>query len=47
MGRRMATLAELQTIYSLEDAYLMYEVILVNNHNERQTLKGKPNGHNH
>lgn len=46
-GRRYATLIELQTVYSLEDAYLMYEVIVVNNHNERLMLDRGRNGHDH
>ena len=36
---KLATLYELQTIYSYEDALDMYEVICVNNYNERQILK--------
>ena len=34
ISRGMATLFELQEVYSWEDAYNMYEVILVNNYNE-------------
>ena len=34
ISKRLATLFELQTIYSLDDLYDMYEVILVNNYNE-------------
>ena len=34
ISKQMATLFELQTIYSLDDLYDMYEVILVNNYNE-------------
>ena len=34
ISKKMATLFELQTIYSLDDLYDMYEVILVNNYNE-------------
>lgn len=36
---KLATLYELQTIYSYEDALDMYEVICVNNYNERQIIK--------
>lgn len=32
--RRLATLHELQTVYSLDDAYDLYEVAVVNNYNE-------------
>lgn len=32
----MATLAELQTVYSLEDAWDMLEIITVDSHNQRQ-----------
>ena len=34
ISKGMATLFELQTVYSLDDLYDMYEVILVNNYNE-------------
>lgn len=34
MRRNMATLHELQTIYSLEDAYRMHEVLTVSDYNE-------------
>lgn len=36
---KLATLYELQTIYSYEDALDMYEVICVNNYNERELMK--------
>ena len=39
VSKRLATLFELQTIYSLDDAYDMYEVILVNNYNESVLLE--------
>jgi len=39
VSRRHATLHELQTVYSLEDAYDMLEVIRVDNHNERVAAK--------
>ena len=32
--RRLATLHELQTVYSLDDAYDLYEIAVVNNYNE-------------
>ena len=35
----MATLHELSTIYSLEDAHQLYEVILVKNFNEWLSYK--------
>lgn len=34
ISKRIATLFELQEIYSWEDLYDMYECILVNNYNE-------------
>lgn len=34
-GKAMATLGECQTIYSVEDVYLMLEVIAVDVHNRR------------
>lgn len=30
----MATIKELETYYSLEDVYIMYDIIKVNNYNE-------------
>lgn len=45
VSHKLATLHELQTIYSYDDALDMYEVICVNNYNERQILKTqKPRG---
>ena len=35
----MATLYELETIYSVEDVYVMLEIISVNNHNRRMIQK--------
>ena len=32
--RRLATLHELQTVYSLDDAVDLYEIAAVNNYNE-------------
>ena len=34
VSRRLATLHELQTVYSLDDAVDLYEVAAVNNYNE-------------
>ena len=34
VGAKVATLHELSTVYSLEEAHQMYEVLLVNNFNE-------------
>ncbi len=34
-----ATLAELDSVYSLEDAYLLLDVILVDAHNQRMADK--------
>lgn len=33
---KMATLNELQTVYGVEDAYDMLEIVAVNSHNERR-----------
>lgn len=33
---KMATLHELQSVYSVEDAYDMIEIVAVNCHNERR-----------
>lgn len=41
---KLATLKELQTFYSLEDAYNMLEIAMVNNHNERELTKGAESG---
>lgn len=38
MTRGLASLGELQTTYTLEDAFDLYEVIAVNNHNERVAM---------
>ena len=35
IGERLATLNELKTIYSLEDAYMMFEALYVPRQNER------------
>ena len=39
ISNKMATLGELDTIYSVEDVYLMLEIIAVNNHNRRLAQK--------
>lgn len=39
VSHKLATLYELQTIYSYEDALDMYEVIVVNNYNEHEMTK--------
>lgn len=36
VSRGLATLAELQTVYGLEDAWDMLEIISVDNHNQRE-----------
>lgn len=38
ISHKLATLYELQTIYSYEDALDLYEIIAVNNHNENILL---------
>lgn len=35
VSHRYATLDQLRTIYTVEDAYIMWEIIAINNHNER------------
>lgn len=42
VSKKMATLNDLQTVYSLEDAYLLYEIITVDNYNERISRKWQP-----
>jgi hypothetical protein len=37
----MATLAEMQTVYGLEDVYDMLEVIMVDNYNQNEINKGR------
>jgi hypothetical protein len=46
VSRKLATLKELQTFYSLEDAYNMLEIVMVDNHNERELTK-EQNGNRH
>lgn len=40
MSARLATLAELQTVYSLRDLFDLLEIIAVDRHNERIAAKG-------
>lgn len=35
INNKLATLHELQTVYSIEDAYNILEVLIVDNHNTR------------
>lgn len=42
VSARIATLAELQTVYSIEDAYNLLEVVNVDHHNER-VIRGRNN----
>ena len=39
ISRRLATLRELETYYSYEDALDMAEILRVDNHNERVALE--------
>lgn len=39
ISKRLATLHELETVYSYEDLLDMYEVILINNINEYRAYK--------
>lgn len=39
ISSKMATLIELQTVYSYEDMAQLYEVIVVNNYNEYKSYK--------
>lgn len=41
VSRGHATLAELQTIYGAEDAYDLFEIIRVDNHNEHLLTKSE------
>ena len=38
--RRLATLYELQTVYSIDDAADLYEIAAVNNYNEWRASEG-------
>lgn len=46
ISKRLATLYELQTIYSYEDALNLYEIASVNAENEKRAIKAgeKKNG---
>jgi hypothetical protein len=35
VSRGLATLVEMQTVYGAQDAYDLYEIIVIDNHNER------------
>lgn len=39
ISNRLATLAELQTVYGLEDMYLLLEIIQIDRHNERVAMQ--------
>jgi len=39
MSQGLASLFELQTVYSYEDAWLMFEIALVNNYNKAAMLR--------
>lgn len=48
VSRRLATLHELQTIYSLEDAFNLYEIILIDSNNlaaEEEVLRRNAGKH--
>lgn len=47
MSHRMASLHELQTVYSLEDVYDMLEVLNVDAHNQDLMLRTKPHADRH
>jgi hypothetical protein len=40
VSKKLATLYELQTVYSYEDLQDLYEIILVNNYNENKAMEG-------
>jgi hypothetical protein len=40
VSKKLATLYELQTVYSYEDLQDLYEIILVNNYNETKAMEG-------
>jgi hypothetical protein len=40
VSKKLATLYELQTVYSYEDLQDLYEIILVNNYNEQKAMEG-------
>ena len=41
ISRRHATLEQLQTYYGAPDAYDLYEIIVVDNYNERRMSEAK------
>lgn len=41
VSSQYATLHELQTVYSYEDMIDLYEIVLVNNYNERKLMEVK------
>lgn len=43
ISRRMATLNELRTIYSLDDCMYMYEAVMVPKYNEWREMKAQEN----
>ena len=43
MGARLATLAEMETIYSAEDVAKMAEVLMIDAHNERTLIEAQRN----
>ena len=44
VGERLATMRELETWYSYEDALNMAEILQVRNHNERAAAEAARNG---
>lgn len=44
VSRRLATLHELETIYSYEDLLDLYEIIVIDNINELRALEKAKNG---
>ena len=44
ISRRLATLHELETVYSYEDLLDMYEIVYINNINEHRAYKEAQNG---
>lgn len=41
VSRKLATLHELQTVYGSEDAYDLFEIIRIDNHNEHLLTKAE------
>lgn len=44
VSRKLATLHELQTVYGIIDAHDFFEIIRVDNYNERQLTKDAEHG---